>query len=247
MRHLVCVHFYMRCISFLVILFAAISCTKSNSTATVPPKDSTAVMPPAVVKTYLALGDSYTIGQSVTASERFPAQTVALLRQEGMAVADPIYIAQTGWTTGSLQTAIATQNPPSTFDIVSLLIGVNDQYQHMDTTGYTLRFTQLLEKSISLAGGNKSHVFVLSIPDYSVTPFVPASEKERVSREVDEFNSVNKRITTAYNISYTDITVSSREGATNSALIAGDGLHPSGLEYKKWAELLAPKIKAALQ
>jgi len=198
-------------------------------------------------KTFLALGDSYTIGESVAVTDRFPAQTAALLRQDGLKIADPVYIARTGWTTTNLQQAINAQNLAPNYDIVTLLIGVNDQYQRMDTSGYTSRFTQLLQKAIELARGNKRHVFVVSIPDYSVTPFVPASDKQRVSTEVDWFNRINKRITESFGVSYTDITPSSREGASNPSLIANDGLHPSGLEYRKWAQLLAPKIKAILQ
>jgi lysophospholipase L1-like esterase len=228
----------MRILFFACVVTALFSCSKNTEDfGMLPTADS--------VKTYLALGDSYTIGQSVAVGGRFPAHTVALLRQEGFLIADPVYIAQTGWTTSNLQNAIAEQNPAPTYDIVSLLIGVNDQYQRGDTTGYALRFTQLLEKAIMLARGRKERVFVLSIPDYSVTPYVQAAEKQRVSSEVDAFNAVNFRITTAYGVNYTNITPSSREGATNPALIAGDGLHPSALEYKKWAELLAPKIRAA--
>jgi lysophospholipase L1-like esterase len=232
----------------LVFLAIAVllSCSKSSSYSAVVP--SVVTPPPtAAAKTYLALGDSYTIGQSVSESERFPAQTVARLKEQGVNVANPVYIARTGWTTASLQSAIATENPSPTYDIVSLLIGVNDQYQRMDTGGYTQRFTMLLEKAIQLARGEKKHVFVLSIPDYSVTPFVAASEKERVRREVDQFNSINKRITDAFGVSYTDITPSTREAAANPSLIAADGLHPSGHEYRKWAEMLAPKVKASLQ
>ena len=161
-------------------------------------------------------------------------------------MADPVYIATTGWTTEDLQSAIAVRNP-SAAEVVSLLIGVNDQYRGMDTSGYTVRFSQLLDKAILLAKGKKSNVFVLSIPDYSVTPFVSADQKQGVSLQIDWFNTINKRITLANGISYTDITPSTREAATNPALIASDNLHPSGLEYKKWAEMLAPKIKAVLQ
>jgi lysophospholipase L1-like esterase len=226
---------------FFASAFTALfSCTKKTAGIGLP-------VAAGSVKTYLALGDSYTIGQSVAVEGRFPSQTVALLRQGGLRVADPVYIAQTGWTTANLQHAITTQNPAPTYDMVSLLIGVNDQYQSGDTSGYALRFTQLLEKAIMLARGKKERVFVLSIPDYSVTPFVPAAGKERVSKEIDAFNAINFRITTAYGVSYTNITPSSREGATNADLIAADGLHPSALEYKKWAEQLAPKIRAALQ
>lgn len=231
---------------FLLLLGLSASCSKKSSSASPVPADTSTVVPSSA-KTYLALGDSYTIGQSVTAAERFPAQTVALLRGEGLNLADPVYLATTGWTTGNLLNAIATQNPAPAYDLVSLLIGVNDQYQHRDTSGYAQRFTQLLQKSIELAQGKTAHVFVLSIPDYSATPFVPASDKERVSREVGWFNAINKRITGALGVSYTDITPSTQAAAGNPALVASDGLHPSGLEYRKWAELLAPKIKAALR
>jgi lysophospholipase L1-like esterase len=224
-------------LSLLISLFS--SCNKNT------PLSPPVIIPPAA-KTYLALGDSYTIGQSVSPSERFPAQTVSILKPQGIVMADPVYIAQTGWTTANLQNAITSQNPSPTYDIVSLLIGVNDQYQGMDTAGYAIRFTQLLEKSVQLAKGMKSNVFVLSIPDYSVTPFVSQANKARVRMEVDWFNTINKRITLAYGVSYTDITPSTREAETNPALLATDNLHPSGLEYKKWADMLAPKIKAVL-
>ena len=227
---------------FIFLLCVLISCNKKTvaPTISIPPPTTTA-------KSYLALGDSYTIGQSVDANDRFPAQTVALLKQQGINVNSPVYIAQTGWTTANLQSAITNQNPPSTFDVVSLLIGVNDQYQGLDTSGYALRFTQLLEKAIQLAGGKKTNVFVLSIPDYSATPFVPTSNKSKVTMEIDGFNAINKRITTSFNVSHTDITPYTREAATNTALIANDNLHPSGLEYKKWAEMLAPKMRAVLK
>jgi lysophospholipase L1-like esterase len=232
----------MKLVFFIVFSLLAFSCGKKGGLETPP-------LPPVGMpsaSTYLALGDSYTIGQSVPQAERFPAQTVAILRQQGVSVENPVYIAQTGWTTGNLQSAIEAQNPPASFDVVTLLIGVNDQYQRMDTGGYALRFTRLLEKSISLAKGRKDRVFVLSIPDYSATPFVPERDKERVAKEIDLFNAVNSRIAGAYGVSYTDITPSSREAAGNSSLVATDNLHPSGAEYRKWAELLAPKIKAAL-
>lgn len=211
-----------------------------------PPVDTVVTPRNDTFKTYLALGDSYTIGQSVTENARFPAQTVSILRQYGIKINDPVYIAQTGWTTVALQQTIAAQNPSPNFDVVSLLIGVNDQYQRLDTGGYAARFAQLLDKSIQLAKGKKSNVFVLSIPDYSATPFVSNSDKARVSMEIDWFNTINKRITQAEGVSYTDITPSTRQAATNPSLIASDNLHPSGTEYRKWADSLAPKMKAVL-
>lgn len=230
------------CISF------CFACTKptSRTYTYLPPTDTLSITQTDSLRTYLALGDSYTIGQSVSEGERFPAQAVAILKQQGIKIANPVYIAQTGWTTSSLQQAIISQNP-STFDVVSLLIGVNDQYQRMDTGGYAIRFTQLLEKSIQLAKGKKANVFVLSIPDYSVTPFVGIADKQRVSMEIDWFNAINKRITLAYGISYTDITPSTRLAATDPSLIAVDNLHPSGSEYQVWAAMLAPKMKSVLQ
>jgi lysophospholipase L1-like esterase len=198
-------------------------------------------------KRYLALGDSYTIGQSVGETERFPTQIVALLRQQNIKINDPQYIAVTGWTTANLMTAINTQNPKGPYDVVTLLIGVNDQYQGVDTATYRTRFTLLLNKAVELAGAKKTNVFVLSIPDYSVTPFVSGADKERVRKEIDIFNSINKQVTLQNNIAYIDITPSTPEGATNPSLIAGDGLHPSGIEYKKWAEMLAPLMKQVLQ
>ena len=237
-----------RCIIFSVLILAVFSCvkTKPHGTSNFPITDTTSSNTRKdTVWSYLALGDSYTIGQSVGETERFPAQTVAILRQQGIKISSPVYIAQTGWTTANLQQAINNQNP-STFSVVTLLIGVNDQYQRVDTSSYAIRFTQLLEKAIQLANGKKSKVFVLSIPDYGATPFVAAADKLRVSTEIDWFNAINKRLTLFYGVSYTDITPSTRQAGTNPALIATDNLHPSASEYRIWAELFAPKIKVVL-
>ena len=239
----------MRFFAFVLLLNSCLSCIKKPAEPSVyyaPPIDTITTPRNDSVNTYLALGDSYTIGQSVTENARFPAQTVSILRQYGIRISEPVYIAQTGWTTLALQQAINFQNPSASFDVVTLLIGVNDQYQKLDTNGYATRFTELLIKAIQLAKGKRSNVFVLSIPDYSVTPFVSTSDKSRVSLEIDWFNSINSRITHAHGVSYTDITPSSREAANNSSLIANDNLHPSGTEYRKWADLLAPKMKAVL-
>jgi lysophospholipase L1-like esterase len=203
---------------------------------------------PTTVKKYLALGDSYTIGQGVAPAESFPVQTRNWLAANGITgIADPQIIAATGWTTANLQAAIATKNPSGPFAAVSLLIGVNDQYQGLDTAGYRTRFTQLLEKSISLANNLPAHVFVLSVPDYSVTPFAAYMDKEKITREIDEFNEINKQVSTIYNVQYLDITPLSRDLKNDPSLICFDGLHPSGLEYKLWAERLGAKIKAVLQ
>lgn len=226
---------------FLIIMVWLTGCVKKSTVVT-----GTNNTTPAVPKSYLALGDSYTIGQGVAANERFPAQTAVWLQQKGISISTLTYIATTGWTTSNLQAAINTQNPAA-HDVVTLLIGVNDQYQTRDTSGYRQRFTTLLLKSIELARGKKENVVVLSIPDYSVTPFASSSDTARIRLELDWFNAINKSVTLSYNIKYLDITPSTREGRTNRALIATDGLHPSALEYKKWAERLGPLLEAVLK
>lgn len=199
-----------------------------------------------VGKRYLALGDSYTIGQGVAEEERFPYLTVSLLRQK-VTMQEPVYIATTGWTTSDLQTAIDNGEPLGKYDVVSLLIGVNDQYQGLDTGGYRTRFTQLLQKAIQLTDDQPSHVFVLSIPDYSATPFVATADKARVSKEIDAFNAINKQITLAHNSTYIDITPLTRAAANDQSLLASDGLHYSGKEYLLWAQKLAPLMESILQ
>jgi lysophospholipase L1-like esterase len=199
------------------------------------------------IYTWLALGDSYSIGESVNEGERFPAQTISLLKRDYRNFSQPKYIATTGWTTIDLLNAIEKENLQQQFDVVSLLIGVNDQYQHLDTAGYRKRFTECLQKAIALAGNKTEHVFVLSIPDYSVTPFAKDSDTAQIKKEIDAFNAINKEITLSYKISYTDITSLTREAKTDTSLIAMDGLHPSGKEYAKWVELLAPEIEKILK
>lgn len=231
---------YTMIFSLQTVLFCLVlSCTKHNGAIKTNNNDT--VM--SKQYTWLALGDSYTIGESVSESERFPAQTISLLQKDSLFFSAPQYIATTGWTTQNLLDALDEQNPKPPFDVVSLLIGVNDQYQHKDTAGYRVRFITCLQKAIALAGNKTSHVFVLSIPDYSVTPFALNSDTAQIKKEIDAFNTINREVTLSYNISYTDITPSTREAKTDAALIANDGLHPSGKEYGKWAELLAPKLK----
>ncbi len=198
-------------------------------------------------KTYLALGDSYTIGQSVTAAERFPAQTVSLLRQDSINFNAPEYIAVTGWTTRNLLDRIAAAPPEKTvYDFVTLLIGVNNQYQGRSQQEYAAEFTQLLDKAIQYAGNRVKRVAVLSIPDWGVTPFANGNNRNLIAKQIDSFNIINKQISLARSVNYIDITGSTRMAATDPSLVAGDGLHPSGKEYSKWAALLAATIKAAL-
>ena len=198
-------------------------------------------------KNYLALGDSYTIGQSVATNERFPAQTVSLLRSMGVLINDPFYVATTGWTTVNLANGIASDSLENNYDVVTLLIGVNDQYQTHDTSGYRARFAALLNTSVTLARGIREHVVVLSIPDYSVTPFAQYSDTAEIRREIDFFNNINKEVSNELHCKYLNITDFTREARYDATLIANDGLHPSGKEYSVWAQQLSQIMFPFLQ
>jgi lysophospholipase L1-like esterase len=193
-------------------------------------------------KTYLALGDSYTIGQSVPDYERFPVQTVTYLRAKNISIKDADIIAVTGWTTADLLNALNANPPKENYSFVTLLIGVNNQYQGRTLDEYKLQFTELLNRSIAYAGNNKQHVFVLSIPDYSVTPFADGRDTTQIAKEIDEFNDANKTISLNAGVNYIDITAISRNAKNDALLIAKDGLHPSGSQYTKWVDLLAPSM-----
>ncbi len=195
---------------------------------------------------YLALGDSYTIGEGVAQNERFPYLTTSLLRRQGFSIKDPSYLATTGWTSADLLDALDHTQFEEAFDVVSLLIGVNDQYQHLDTASYRNRFITLLHKAIVLAGNRKNRVFVLSIPDYSCTPFVAPQYKSRIQKDVEQFNAINKQIALQSNVVYIDITQLTREAANNATLLAEDGLHYSAKEHLLWATLLTEEMKKIL-
>jgi len=219
---------------FAIVLPALLSCSKSNMATDTSTTDPSA-------KTFLALGDSYTIGESVNSEEKFPNQTVALLRSQGIKVNDPKIIATTGWTTKNLIDAINASALSSNYDIVTLLIGVNNQYQGRSIDEYKSEFILLLNRAIQYAGNKPSHVFVLSIPDYSITPFASGSDRAKIAAEIDQFNIENKKRSLQLGVNYVDITGVSR--IPDPTLVANDGLHPSGKQYKMWAELLAPVIK----
>jgi lysophospholipase L1-like esterase len=195
---------------------------------------------------YLALGDSYTIGEGVHEQERFPFQLSLLLAKEDIHISTITYIATTGWTSDELTKAIDANNAPADYDLVTLLIGVNDQYRQLDLSAYSTCFSSLILRAIALAGNRPSRVFVLSIPDYSVTPFVAREQKATVREEIERFNLKNRQITTEAKIGYVDIAPLSREASVDHSLIAKDGLHPSGKQYQKWAAALAPVMKRAL-
>lgn len=189
----------------------------------------------------LCLGDSYTIGESVSVSQRWPVQLAANLRARGLEVAEPILIARTGWTTDELTAAIEQGPPTGSFDLVTLLIGVNNQYRGRTAEDYRLEFRALLGRAIGFAGGRPDHVMVLSIPDWGVTPFAADRDRSRIGREIDGYNAISREESMHAGARYVDITPVSRQAATQPGLTAGDGLHPSGEMYRRWVELVVPE------
>lgn len=196
--------------------------------------------------TYLALGDSYTIGEGVEPEDRYPHQAVEMLEASGITFSEPKIIATTGWTTDELEKGIqAADIDGKTYDLVTLLIGINNQYRGRPVDNYRSEFQQLLEDAIAFAKGDKSHVVVLSIPDWGVTPFAVnrGSDQEEVARKIDEYNQAKREIAEEMGIAYIDITEHYRINGMKPESVVSDKLHPSGLIYKFWAEKLAKIIK----
>jgi lysophospholipase L1-like esterase len=192
--------------------------------------------------TYLALGDSYTIGESVALYESFPYQAVQMVRKTGKELFAPEIIARTGWTTTELSSRIKETILNSAYDFVSLLIGVNNQYRGLPSSQYTLEFEELLVESISKAGNVNNRVFVLSIPDWGLTPFARGRDSANISREIGLFNAINRKISKTHHATYIDITTGSPETFNEPSYLSGDALHPSAKAYTRWAKLLSSKM-----
>lgn len=186
--------------------------------------------------TFLALGDSYTIGQSVAPDESFPVQLAASLAGQGVSLGAPQIIARTGWTTADLERAMDAGTRQGPYSLVTLLIGVNDQYQGGSAAAYRPAFVHLLARAIALAGGEPQRVIVFSIPDWGVTPFAAGRDRRQIAIEIDRFNVINREETFRAGARYVDITPISRRAATDRTLVAPDGLHPSGAMYRQWVE-----------
>jgi len=197
---------------------------------------------------YLALGDSYTVGERVPAKDRWVTQLVELVEASPQFTEvggtkgsiDLTLIAQTGWTVDELWQGIQANPPEGTYDLVTLLIGVNDQYRGYSVDGYREDFRFMLGKAIEYAGGDPAHVIVLSIPDWGFTPFAASQDIEPISLQIDEFNAVNLEETQSVGARYVDVTIISRMGLDDFDLIAADRLHPSGKMYTLWAEKVLP-------
>lgn len=188
---------------------------------------------------YLALGDSYTIGESVPIYQSFPYQLVQLLREKGLLVTAPEIVAKTGWTTDELQAGINSTRLLKSYDFVTLLIGVNNQYRGRSTEDYAPGFESLLRQAIGFAGGRKDRVVVLSIPDWGQTPYAEGRDRAKIAKEIDAYNAVNEEISRRHGVHYVNITPGTREAPTDKDLVAHDGLHPSGKEYARWATAVA--------
>lgn len=197
--------------------------------------------------TYLALGDSYTIGEKVEAKDNFPHQTATLLRRSGLEVADPKIIAVTGWTTDELAAAIEKENITETYSFVTLLIGVNNQYRERSVDNFKQEFQELLNDAIDFAAGEPEHVFVLSIPDWGVTPFAEDKDRAKIAKEIDAYNKAKEEIVKENNCHWLEITESTRMHGADPAYLVEDKLHYSAKEYALWAEPLSSMIKVVLQ
>jgi len=206
-----------------------------------------------VAQGFLALGDSYTIGEGIAADGRWPVQLAALLRAEGLDVGQPRIIATTGWTTDELDAGIDAahaQAPiPADHALVSLLAGVNDQYRGLEPDGFRTRFAALLRRAAGFAGGDPARVLVLAIPDWGVTPFAFAQGRDRalVAAQIDAFNAICREEAARAGAHWVDIGPVSRARGAEPGMLADDGLHPSAALYTLWARLALPAARAILQ
>ena len=206
-----------------------------------------AASPPAAEVRMLALGDSYTIGEGVAADDRWPVRLAAMLRARGISVAAPVIVARTGWTTDELSAGIDAARPEGSYGLVTLLIGVNNQYRGRSADEYRTQFRALLSRAIGFAESKASRVIVVSIPDWGVTPFAQGRDRTRIGTEIDAFNAINREETLNVGAHYVDVAPMSRRAATEKDLIAGDGLHPSAAMYAEWARLALPVAVEALR
>lgn len=192
---------------------------------------------------YLALGDSYTVAEGIPASESFPAQLVQALRKRDVAIEAPKVVATTGWTTADLLTALKAQPPEPPYDLISLLIGVNNQYQGLPLDSYATEFEELLHLAMGWVPAPE-RVFVLSIPDWGVTPFATAQgrDPEQIRQQIQAFNAINARLSYQAGVQYLQITEISREARRGALYLAEDGLHYSGKMYTRWVEQLFPRV-----
>jgi acyl-CoA thioesterase-1 len=226
----------------VVLLFTACQSSQESVINTPEPGPNT-----EVGLSYLALGDSYTIGQSVAANERWPVILAKELQNMGRQVKSPDIIAVTGWTTANLLAALDARNIAIKYDLVSLLIGVNNQYQGLSLDQYRIEFRALLIRSIGYAKGGSSRVFVLSIPDWGATPYGSGTNTDRITQEIDQFNAVAKEECEKLSVSFVNITPTSRLALNDLTMVANDQLHYSGKMHQLWVNEALPLVKQKLK
>ena len=234
---------------FLAIMFFfTASCSSSNKKEAINGMINNSITEKKY--TYLALGDSYTIGESIPSADNFPNQLVSSMLNNAIPFIPARIIAKTGWTTDELEAGIEIANNTSpllkSYDFVTLLIGVNNQYRGRSADNYKPAFEALLRKAIQFTGDKADHVVVFSIPDWGVTPFANGRDRALIAQEIDAYNAVNKQVANQYSVHYIDITPWTREAATDNTLLANDRLHPSAKEYKRWAESIQTYLKTKL-
>jgi lysophospholipase L1-like esterase len=232
----------------LLVSLTSISCKKEDQKEMpVNPPAAQAPTPSNKTFSYFSLGDSYTIGQSVDSSQRWSVQLNAQLKANGITVQALDMIAQTGWTTANLIDAINKSGNTKTYSMVSLLIGVNNQYQHLSMDQFRIEFRALAQTAIKYAGNNPKNVFVLSIPDWGVTPAARNADRPTIASEIDAFNAIVVDESNKAGIAFVDITPVSRTALNRPEFIANDSLHFSGKMYAKWATLALPVATQILQ
>ncbi len=208
----------------------------------------TTTTPPAASISYLALGDSYTIGEGAPEAGRWPVQLAALARAQGLPLAAPTIIARTGWTTAELQEAIRAADLHQTYGLVSLLIGVNNQYRRQSLAQYRQEFRALLATAVAFAGGQPRHVVVLSIPDWGLTPFAADHDRAQIAQEIDQFNAVAYEECQHADVAFVDITPFTRAAATGDASqVVADGLHYTPAHMQQWAQRALPVVQQLLR
>ncbi len=231
--------FFLKFTLLAAVTFMLGSCPKPARTSMTPPSRAT--------YTYLALGDSYTIGESVEEKDRWSVQLSQQARQKGINLGTPDIIARTGWTTAELAEAIEESGNTQTYDLVSLLIGVNNQYRGQSLDRYRTELRELLQTAIRFARNDPKRVFMLSIPDWGVTPYAEGRDRAKIATEIDAFNLAGAEECRKAGILFIDVTPSSRLATEDASLVASDGLHFSGKLYGQWAQMALPEVEKMLK
>jgi lysophospholipase L1-like esterase len=224
-------------------LFATGSAMQEPKTA---PTRSVIPLPTPPGLRYLALGDSYTVGEKVADGDRFPAILTKRLRARGFELRSPQILARTGWTTSDLSASITNERPQGTFDLVTLLIGVNNQYRGLDLESYRREFGALVDQAVVFAGMDPGRVIVISVPDWGAMPYARNFDHMLIRQQIDAFNKANKGIAMEKGVRYVNITELARKASEDPTMAASDGLHPSSKQYQIWVDAILPEALAAL-